>query len=88
MEHYIVMSKSFSVDEAGDAKLDAVDVLAVKHNEVEARTFIDNLKKEYVDDEYRVDDDNCQSTDGSILVMPDMEDPGYYIHIYFEIIEN
>ena len=85
MEHYIVIAKSYNINQAGDATMDAADVLAVKHTEVEARNFIEALQKEYEQDDYRVDNEESQSTDGSILVMPNDQDPGYYIHIYFEL---
>lgn len=88
MEHYVVVSKSFSVNDAGDGIMDDVNVLAVKHSEEDARIFINTLRQEYENDDYRVDDDDNQAEDGSTLVMPNEEDPGYYIHIYFEIIKN
>ena len=80
------MAKSYSINEAGDEAMDSADVLAVKHTEVEARDFIKALQKEYEQDDYRVDNGESQATDGSILVMPNDQDPGYYIHISFEVI--
>jgi hypothetical protein len=88
MKHYVVMSKSYDVNEAADAVMTDANVIAVKHDKDEAMHCIDALKQEYLDDDYVVYNSDFHEEDGGVIIQPNDEDPGYYIFIYIEEIND
>ena len=54
MKHYIIMIKSYNIDEAGDDILEDAAVGAVKHTHEEAMAGVKHIADEYAEDGYVV----------------------------------
>ena len=84
MQHYVVVAKCYEINEAGDETLEDVNILMVEHSKDDALADIENLKKEYIDEDYCIRDEDFHNEDGGVLVIPNEENPGFYIHLYLE----
>ena len=83
MKHYIIMIKSYNIDEAGDDILEDAAVSAVKHTHEEAMAGVKHIADEYAEDGYVVQEDDVHETDG-VLIAPNVDMPSYYINVYVQ----
>lgn len=88
MKHYVVLAKCYSINEAGDEILDDVNVLDVEHSVGAALDTIDAVKSEYEDEEYNVEDSETIDDNGGIIITPKDENPGFYINVFYEEIDD
>ena len=84
MKHYVVVAKCYEINEAGEETLEDVNILMVEHSKDDALVDIENLKKDYIDEDYCVQNEDFHNEDGGVLVMPNEENPGFYIHLCIE----
>lgn len=84
MKHYVVVAKCYEINEAGDEILEDVNILMVEHSKEDAWADIENLKKDYINENYCVQNKNFHNEDSGVLVMPNEENPGFYIQLYIE----
>ena len=87
MKHYVVLAKCYNVNEAGDEKLDEVNILMVEHSREEAIKDIMSIREEYIDDDYIVGMADDYKDNGGIIVTNGEETVSFYIHIYYEEVD-
>jgi hypothetical protein len=58
MKHYVVVSKAYTINEAGDEILDDVNILMVEHSKEDAFDDIERIKKNYIDEDYHVENED------------------------------
>lgn len=88
MAHFIIMAKSFNINEAGDECLEDATVLAVKPTLESAMKKIDEIGESYTTDEFFVEDSETVEEDYGIVITSSKEDPSFKICIYVEVIED
>ena len=87
MVHYIILAKYIEVDQSGCETLKDVTILSVEHSKNEALAKIQEVKEAYKDNDDIVIDSETNSINGGIEIIPEQENPSYYINIYMEEVE-
>ena len=87
MTHYVILAKYIEVDQSGCETLKDMTVLSVEHSKDEAIAKIQEVEKAYKDNDDIVINSETNSINGGIEIIPEQENPSYYINIYMEEVE-
>lgn len=88
MNHYVVIAKCYSINEAGDELLDDVNILDVEHSVDAALDTINAVRSEYEEEEYNVENSETIDENGGIIITLKDENPGFYINVFYEEIAD
>lgn len=88
MQYYLIMTKSYNINEAGDEVLEDAGVLAVKTSLKAATEKIEELRESYKTDEFIVEDTETSKEDHGIIITTSDDNPGFYICIYVEVLDD
>lgn len=87
MKHYVVLAKSYTINEAGDETLDDVNLLTVEHFKGDALDTIASVRQEYINDDYVIENAEDNDENGGIIVTTGEDTVDFYIHIYYEEVD-